>query len=512
MTLSPPAVVTAPQLIPVPSILELTPGQAFVVQPNTAVLVPSGDERLMRIGRLVSELIGFAAGPQPLRVIHGGDGDSAGIHLELGEVHEQGDDAYDLTVGSDRDSIRGRTAEGVFYGLQTFRQLLPAFVEHEAVMGDASRQVRAAAVRIVDSPRFRWRGAMLDVARHFLPVQEVKRYIDLMALHKLNRLHLHLADDQGWRIQITSWPRLAEHGGATAVGGGPGGYYTQQQYSEIVTYAGERGITIVPEIDMPGHTNAALASYAELNCDGVAPPLYTGIEVGFSALCVDKEDTYQFIDDIVREIAAITPGPYFHVGGDEAKTLTPEQYTRFVERVQKIVDSHGKQMIGWDEIAPARLLPSSIVQHWRPQTTPAEAVARGAKVIMSPADRAYLDMKYDPGTPIGSSWAAFIDVRTAYDWDPATAAADVPESAIVGVEAPLWTETVANIRDAELLAFPRLAALAEVAWSRADRRGWQEFRARLGAQAPRWSALGMNFYRSPEIPWATPQASRTTRE
>lgn len=158
-------------------------------------------------------------------------------------------------------------------------------------------------------------------------------------------------------------------------------------------------------------------------------------------------------------------------------------------------------MIGWDEIAPAALLPTSVVQHWRPKTTPADAVAKGVKVIMSLADRAYLDMKYHADTPIGLSWAALIDVQTAYDWDPATAAAGVPEAALLGVEAPLWTETVANIRDAEFLAFPRLAALAEVSWSRGDRRSWDGFRVRLGAQAPRWSALGINFYRSPTIPW-----------
>jgi hexosaminidase len=322
-----------------------------------------------------------------------------------------------------------------------------------------------------------------------------------MALHKLNRLHLHLADDQGWRIEIKSWPNLARHGGSTEVGGGPGGYYTQQQYADIVSYAQDRFITIVPEIDMPGHTNAALASYAELNCDGKAPALYTGTEVGFSTLCVDNDVTYKFIDEMIGEIAAITPGPYFHVGGDEVRTLTQPQYNRFVERVQKIVQSHGKEMIGWDEIAGASLAPGAIVQHWRPNTTPADAVARGAQVIMSVADRTYLDMKYHAATPIGLSWAALIDVRRSYDWDPATAASGVPEGALLGVEAPLWTETVAGIRDAEFLAFPRLAALAEVAWTRGDRRTWDGFRKRLGAQAPRWSALGVNFYRSPDVPW-----------
>jgi hexosaminidase len=378
--------------------------------------------------------------------------------------------------------------------------LFPAFVEHEAYRADESRPVRVPAIRVVDRPRFAWRGAMLDVARHFFTLDEVKRYVDLVAMYKLNRLHLHLADDQGWRIEITSWPNLTARGGLTEVGGGAGGFYTQAQYADVVTYARERFVTIVPEIDMPGHTNAALASYAELNCDGVAREPYTGIEVGFSALCVDKDVTYTFIDDVVREIAAMTPGPYFHVGGDEVKTLTEAQYVSFIERVQKIVQSHGKQMIGWDEIAPINLLPSTLVQHWRPDGSPSAAVAKGAKVIMSLANKAYLDMKYDANTPIGLNWAGFIGVRDAYDWDPATIAEGVGQASIVGVEAPMWSETLANIRDVEFMAFPRLAAIAEVAWSPAAR-DWDRFRQRLGAQSPRWSALGVNFYRAPEVPW-----------
>jgi hexosaminidase len=345
---------------------------------------------------------------------------------------------------------------------------------------------------------------MLDVARHFFTADDVKRYIDLMALHKLNRLHLHLSDDQGWRIEIKSWPNLALYGATTEVGGGAGGYYTQAQYSEIVRYAADRFITVVPEIDMPGHTNAALASYAELNCDRVARPLYTGIDVGFSALCVESDVTYEFIDDVVREIAALTPGPYFHVGGDEVKTLSADAYARFIERVQEIVRSHGKRMIGWDEIAAARLPPDAIVQQWRPKTIPGAAVALGAKVIMSIADRAYLDMKYDDETPIGLVWAGRISVQASYEWDPATIVPDVPPAALLGVEAPLWSETLADINDVELLAFPRLGASAEIAWTPQAQRSWAEFRERLGAQAARWVALGLNFYRAPEIPWRLP--------
>ena len=479
-------------------------GEDFVLGSGTVIHVPDGDAAALRIGRYLSDVIGIAAGAEPLRVEPArGGGTAGGIHLRVAASAPpaQNPDAYELAVDAAGVTISASSPSGLFYGVQTFRQLLPAWIEHDAVRADKNRPIRVRAVRITDAPRFPWRGAMLDVARHFFSVGDVKRYIDLISIYKLNRLHLHLADDQGWRIEIKAWPNLTAHGGRTEVGGGPGGFYTQAQYSEIVAYASDRFVTIVPEIDMPGHTNAALASYAELNCDGKARDLYTGIEVGFSALCVDKDVTYRFIDDVVREIGALTPTPYFHVGGDEVKTLTPAQYVQFIERVQKIVQSHGKQMVGWDEVAPAALLPSTIVQHWRPDGTPTQAVAKGAKVIMSVANRAYLDMKYDNSTPIGQNWAANIEVRDAYDWDPATIAKGIPEAALLGVEAPIWTETLATIRDVEFMAFPRLPAIAEIGWSAARARNWEDFRTRLGAHGPRLTALGVNFYRAPSIPW-----------
>jgi hexosaminidase len=491
-----------PQIIPAPQSMEMRRGDDFIVTPTTKILVSSADERVTRIAAYLAGVIGLAAGPEPPHVETAGASVAPGnIHLKLASDGPAGEEAYELTVAPEGVTITASHPAGLFYGVQTFRQLLPPFVDYGAVRPESARVVSAPVLRITDQPRFAWRGAMLDVSRHFFSVDEVRRYIDLMAMYKLNRLHLHLADDQGWRIDITSWPRLATYGGSTEVGGGPGGYYTQQQFAELVAYAQDRFITIVPEIDMPGHTNAALASYAELNCDGVAPPLYTGIEVGFSAFCVDKEITYKFIDDVVREIAGMTPGTYFHIGGDEVKTLTPQLYNQFIERVQKIVRSHGKQVVGWDEIAPARLAAGTIVQHWRPDGSPAPAVKQGAKIIMSPANKAYLDMKYHPDTVIGLTWAAHIDVDDAYTWDPARTVRDVPESALIGVEAPLWSETLADIRDVEFMAFPRLPAIAEVGWSRADGRAWGEFRRRLGAHAPRWTALGVNFYRSPSVPW-----------
>jgi hexosaminidase len=490
-------------LLPRPVNVDLQPGE-FRLTAATPIYAVS--ERYASSARFLAEHIGIALGDQPLRVEVSPVPPAGSIAILPNPGYpELGEEGYHIGIGPAGIEIRADAPAGAFYGVQTLRQLLPPSWEYDAIRAPGPNRnppaVVVPAMNIQDRPRFAWRGAMLDVARHFLTVDEVKRYIDLLALHKLNRLHLHLADDQGWRIEIKSWPNLAKHGGSTEVGGGAGGFYLQSQYGELVKYAAERFVTIVPEIDMPGHTNAALASYPELNCDGKARELYTGIEVGFSALCVDKDITYKFIHDVVGEIAAQTPGPYFHIGGDEVKTLKPEQYNAFIDRVQGIVHSHGKQMIGWDEIAPANLLPTSIVQHWRPKTTPAEAVAKGARVIMSVADRAYLDMKYDASTPIGLNWAGLIDVKTSYDWDPAAAAAGVAEKSLLGVEAPLWSETLANIRDLEFLAFPRLAAIAEVGWTRQEDRDWDDFRVRLGTQGRRWTALGLNFYRAPEIPW-----------
>ena len=329
-----------------------------------------------------------------------------------------GDEGYELTVATAAVQITARTPAGVFYGVQTLRQLMPSSIEHQA---PRPHPVSIPAARIEDRPRFVWRGAMLDVARHFFGPADVRRYIDLLALYKFNRLHLHLSDDQGWRLEIKSWPNLTAHGASTAVGGGPGGYYTQQDYTELIAYARDRFITVIPEIDMPSHINAALASVPELNCDGVAPPPYTGIEVGFSNFCVDKEITYKFIDDVVREIAGLTPAPYLHIGGDEVKKITPAQYRAFMERVQGIVASHGKTPIAWDEVAAATLLPSTIVQQWRPQEK--FQVPPATKVILSPAHKIYLDMQYHTATPIGLHWAAYVDVPEAYRLGPRDGAA-----------------------------------------------------------------------------------------
>ena len=358
-----------------------------------------------------------------------------------------------------------------------------------------------SAGTITDYPAFSYRGAMLDVSRHFFGVEDVKRLIDFLALYKMNVLHLHLSDDQGWRIEIKSWPDLAIHGGSTQVGGGKGGYYTQEQYSDIVNYAKERYITIVPEIDMPGHTNAALASYAELNCNGKATELYTGTEVGFSSFCTSHDITYKFIDDVVRELAAITPGPYIHIGGDESHSTKREDYIPFINKVQDIVLSHGKKVLGWDDIAISSLKPNVIAQHWANVKNAKMAVSQGAKILMSPAIKAYLDMQYDKTTKLGLHWAAYIEVDSAYIWDPATLIPGVGKENVIGIEAALWTETITNMKDMEYMVFPRLPGFAEIGWTPSSERNWNEYKVRLGKQGERFKAMDINFYPSARVPW-----------
>jgi hexosaminidase len=401
-------------------------------------------------------------------------------------------DGYRVSVDRGGAEIKASTPEGLFDGTQTLLQL---------------RHGRAlAGGTIEDRPRFTYRGSHLDLARHFHTPDEVKKYIDEIRRLKINYLHLHLSDDQGWRIQIDGWPRLTEIGGAegTGVDGVGGGFLTKAQYTDLVRYAAARFVTIVPEIDMPGHVNAAQVAYPELTCDGVAPRPRTDTAVGYSSLCISSETTYRFVEDVIRELAAITPGPYIHIGGDEAHATPPADYVRFQDRVIPLVAKYGKTAYGWNEIAQSTAAYSSVAQYWgTTQSDPvlAGAVANGMRVVMSPANKAYLDMKYDRNTRLGLTWAGLIEVRTAYDWDPGTHVTGVPESSVLGVEAALWSETLRSIDDIEFMAFPRLAAIAELGWSPASTHDWASFRTRLAAYGPQWTARGVDFYRSPQINW-----------
>jgi hexosaminidase len=337
---------------------------------------------------------------------------------------------------------------------------------------------------------------MLDVARHFFGVEDVKRFVDAIARFGFNRLHLHLTDDQGWRLEIESWPRLAEVGGATAVGGRPGGSYSKRDYAAIVEQAAERGVVVVPEIDLPGHVNAALVAYPELAPAGFEPKSYTGTDVGFSSLDLTSARVREFVDDVIGELAALTPGEHSHIGGDEALATPHDEYLEFVEFACRVVRRHGKQPIGWEEIAQTKLEPGTVVQHWKSAAHAAAAVKQGARVIMSPATRTYFDLKYDSTTKLGTEWAGHVSVRDAYEWDPATEIEGVSEADVLGVEAALWSETMSTLRDVEYMAFPRLLALAEVAATQPNERRWDDFAARLPELERQLDELGVAYFRS----------------
>lgn len=366
---------------------------------------------------------------------------------------------------------------------------------------------------IIDYPEYGYRGSMLDVARHFFTVDQVKRYIDLIAGLKMNVLHLHLTDDQGWRIEIKSWPKLTSHGGKTEVGGGEGGFYTQDDFKEIVQYAADRFITVIPEIDVPSHTFAALTSYPELNCDGkvqdkiasTGTPLtkdpYTGIEVGFCTLCIDSELTYQFMADVIRELADITPGPYLHMGGDESHVTSIDEYKYFMEKIQGLVIANNKQMIGWEEIIHTEMDGSTVMQYWARKDNKDLDFSQAKNVIMSPAHVAYLDMKYDSTQELGLNWAAFIEVDSAYRWDPTIISKTIKKDVILGIEAPLWSETLETTDDIEYMMFPRIMGHAEIGWSPQESRDWDDYKVRLGNQANRLKIMEIDFYQSKTVPW-----------
>jgi hexosaminidase len=478
------------EVVPAPVTARQSPHDSFTLGASTRITAAPGTQEVAGyLGRLLRPATGYML---PVTGSHGSADNT--IALVLGPA--EGPEGYRLDVTRHGITLRAERPAGLFAGVQTLRQLFPAQIE---ARHHQPGPWTVPGGHIADRPRYEHRGAMLDVARHFFSVEQVEKYIDQLSMYKINTLHLHLTDDQGWRIEIKSWPRLTSYGSTSAVDGDPGGFYTQADYKRIVRYASDRFITIVPEIDMPGHVNAALASYAELNCDGKAPPLYTGTEVGFSSFCVAKDITYRFIDDVIRELAAITPGAYIHVGGDEAHSTPEADYIAFMKKVEPIVAAHGKKVLAWHQLAAAAPLPNStLLQYW---DTVTDAPTAGAKLVLSPANKTYLDMKYDENTRLGQDWAGLIEVKTAYDWNPGTYLQGVRPEQVLGVEAPLWTETIRTQDDIEFMAFPRLPAIAELGWSPASTHDWSAFRVRLAAQAPRWRQLGIDFYPSAQVPW-----------
>ena len=505
-------------LIPKPVSVESS-GDVFVLDETTEIFIDVKSPQLSSVTRYLQKKLQPATGFK-LKIKTVSTKPETGFYFTQSTDVSLGEEGYQISVSEDLIIISCYKPAGAFRAVQTIRQLLPPSIESNSKQ---NLSWKIATGKINDMPTYSYRGVMLDVARHFFSVAEIKQFIDLIAAYKINVLHLHLSDDQGWRIEIKSWPNLTTRGGKTEVGGGKGGFYTQEQYKEIVRYAQENFITVVPEIDMPGHINSALASYGELNggtvvpaegrvkneanankiLDGKTKPteLYTGIRVGWSTLRLEKKSTFKFVEDVVREISTITPGPYFHIGGDEAQVTKKEDYIKFINRFREIVKANGKKMIGWEEIAQADINEEVITQHWNAAKYAIAANEKGSKLIMSPAKKAYLDMSYDSTSKFGLHWAAYTEVDSAYQWNPATLIDGISKENILGIEAPLWSETISNMDEVEYLLFPRLLGYAEIGWSKEGNRNWDEYKIRLGKHAPRFEAQKFNFYKSNRVPW-----------
>ena len=505
--------VSLPAVVPAPVAIQVATGAPFRLGAGTPM---TGDADA---AAALAAIVEVRTGLSPA-----GSGREGAIELRVDASGGGEPESYRIAVDEASVVITGADAAGLFYGVQTLGQLI-------ARDGDAWI---IPAVTIDDAPRFAYRGVMLDVARHFHDVETVKGYIDRAASLKMNALHLHLTDDQGWRIQLDSRPALTERASGTAVGGDPGGFYTKADYREIVEHAASRHMIVVPEIDMPGHTHAVGLAYPELaeapvisdhmrdiirDYGGAEPQAgapYDGMAVGFSSLKIHDEATYDFVADVFGELAAMTPGPYLHFGGDESLSTSDEDFDVFVTRASAIIADLGKTPVAWHEAGSAsQIADTTVGQYWgfvTPQEGAGEKARRfvdnGAQLILSPADAIYLDMKYPNGPALGLTWAnGPTSVERAYSWEPSDVVPGVDDSGILGVEAPLWTETVRTAADIDTMAFPRIAAAAEAAWSPAtgesDLRTWSSFRERVGAMGPLWTSMGIGFHPSDEISWAS---------
>ena len=496
-------------VLPLPALVEARSG-AFTVAADTLILAPAGNADARRIGELLS---GYLQQVRGLKLaVRMGQGEAVGpgaIALAIDpKAGGAGDEGYELEVSSQGIRIAARAPAGLYYGAVTLWQLLTP---------DSGRGAPppVPAVHIVDSPRFAWRGLMLDVSRQFMPPEFVKQLIDWMALHKLNTLHWHLTDDQGWRLEIKKYPRLTAIGAwHTPPGGGArtGGYYTQEQVRDIVRYAAERYVTIVPEIDMPGHAQAAIAAYPWLGARGDHPAVSADWGVHAYLLNVD-ERTFGFVGDVLAEVMELFPGPYIHVGGDEAIKdqwkASPQVQARmhqlgiagedalqgyFMQRLETLLAAHGRKLVGWDEIVDAGLPADATVMSWRGSEGAVAAARAGHDVIMSPSSTLYFDYLQGAGHDEPPGRPTLSTLGNVYDFQPLPAQLDAAQARhVIGVQANVWTEHMRTPQRVEHAVFPRIAALAEVAWSPAAAHDWQDFLVRLLPQLSRYRALGIDY-------------------
>ncbi len=437
------------------------------------------------------------------------------------------DEGYLLTITEKKIIIHAKSAVGLFYAVQTIRQLLPPEVEKQAVVEGIKLSVPACEIK--DEPRFVYRGMHLDVCRHMFPVTYIKRYIDMIALHKMNTFHWHLTDDQGWRIEIKKYPKLTETGAfrkETIVGhagkppfvydGKPyGGFYTQNEIREIVAYAASKFVTVIPEIEMPGHALAALASYPELSCTG--GPFETGKKWGIvdDVYCAGKEETFSFLEDVLTEVIDLFPGKYIHIGGDECpkarwekcpfcqkrikdEGLKNEQELQsyFIQRIEKFIISKGRKIIGWDEILEGGLAPEATVMSWRGTAGGIAAAKEKHDVIMTPSKYVYLD--YYQCEPEGEPLAigGYLPLERVYSFNPMPSELTADEQKyILGVQGNLWTEYIPTPEQMEYMAYPRMFAIAEAGWSPERLKDFEEFLSRLDILKKRYDAIGINYFK-----------------
>ncbi|KAA5824491.1 family 20 glycosylhydrolase [Algibacter amylolyticus] len=458
------------------------------------------------------------------------------------------EEAYKLVVTTNNITITAKDNAGFLYGLETLRQLLPTTIESSQLAKVTNWIIPAVIIK--DKPRFKHRGFMLDVSRHFYDIDFVKQTIDRLVMYKMNVLHLHLVDDQGWRIEIKKYPKLTEVGASrngTIIGHYPGsendnkvygGFFTQEDIKEIVTYATERNITVIPEIELPGHSSAAIAAYPYLSCfpdepthvhqnmmsetskklqeNGQIKIVQESWGIYKDIYCAGKDDVFSFLEDVLDEVMPLFPSKYVHIGGDEAikphwevcpnckKRMKDEGLkdvhglqSYFVKRIEKYINSKGRKIIGWDEILEGGLAPEATVMSWRGTEGGLEATAQGHDVIMTPASHCYFNQYQGPRSEEPLAFNAYTPLSTVYEFDPVVEGmTEAQANHVLGAQGNLWSEYISTNKEADYMTFPRLAALSEVLWSTKESRSWEDFTKRLHSQFERYDYLGINYAKS----------------
>ena len=502
-------------VIPLPQEVTLTQKGAFVLTGATPIVYPEGDEQLKNDAQFLSDYI---ADVTALRLTTTSAKVKNAITLRLNKK-VQSKEGYVITVDKKGVVIEGATAAGVFYGVQTLRKSIP--------VDKSLTEVTLPGVVLKDAPRFGYRGVMLDCARHYFPVKFVKQFIDLIAMHNMNVFHWHLTDDQGWRIEVKKYPGLAKIGSVrekTVLGHNSdvfddtpyGGYYTQEEAREIVKYAADRFITVIPEIDMPGHMIAALAAYPDMGCTGGPYKVSPIWGIMPDVLCLGNEKTYQFCEDVLSEMMDIFPSEYIHLGGDETpnvrwkecpkckalmakENLTPGKLQGyFTNRIEKFVNSKGRRIIGWDEILDGDINQSATIMSWRGTAPGARGAKMGHDVIMSPSSHVYFD--YYQTRQGESQWeeplliGGNLPIERTYSLEPVPEGADAETAShIIGVQGNLWTEYIAGPSLAEYQVLPRMGALSEVQWRPQGQKDFENYKVRQTKMLKLYDAYGLVY-------------------